>query len=123
MFATSEDEGDEGRAAGFYRNSELPGDVVAEAGGANLGDGQASGGNDQRRSRMGGGFGQHGELLRLVVFSNLANPGIGDDPDTGGLALLKQHGNDLLRGAVAEKLAQSLLVIADTVLFDQRDEV
>ena len=42
-----EDEGDEGGAGFDDVEAELAGDVVAEAGGAHLGDGEAAGGDDE----------------------------------------------------------------------------
>ena len=40
-----------------------------------------------------------------------------------GLALLQEHGDDLLGGAVAEELAEGLLVIANAVLFNEFEEI
>ena len=45
------------------------------------------------------------------------------DIDAGGRAFGQQHGHDLARRAVAEELAQRLLVPGDAVLLDQLDEI
>src|SRR5258707_1147349 len=43
--------------------------------------------------------------------------------DAGGRALRQEHREDLARRSVAEKLAESFLVIANAMALDQRDEI
>jgi len=60
------------------------------------------------------------ESVRAADFVNFA---VQNDLYSRVLALGFEHLHDILRGAVAEKLAERLLVIRDAVLFNQRDEV
>ena len=46
-----------------------------------------------------------------------------DDLYSRGPAFAFEHFQDVLRGTVAEELAERFLVIRDSVFFDQRDEV
>jgi hypothetical protein len=41
----------------------------------------------------------------------------------GGAAFRFQHVSDVFRGAIAEKLAQRLLVVRNAMFFNQRDEI
>jgi len=43
--------------------------------------------------------------------------------DLGLAGFFFEHGNDLLRGAVAEELAEGFFVVLDAMLFDEGDEV
>ena len=45
------------------------------------------------------------------------------DGNARGVTFAKQHVDDLLRGAVTEKLAEGFLVPRDTVLIDQGNEI
>ncbi len=51
------------------------------------------------------------------------NLDVRENPHSGGAALFFQHGDNLLRGAVTEKLSQSFFVICDSVFFHQGNEV
>ena len=65
-------------------------------------------------------IGAHREAVRLLdACCAMADAHL----DAACLALGQQHGHDLPRRAVAEQLAQRLLVPGDAVLFDQGDEV
>ena len=46
-----------------------------------------------------------------------------EDGDVGFGALALEHGDDVVGGAVAEELAEGLLVVGDAVLFDEGDDV
>ena len=119
-----EDEGDEA-GAGFDEGvAEAGGDLVTDAGGAHLGDGEAAGGDDDGLRGEGacGGFDRETGAGRGCGFH-------GEDADAGAevdrrfSALAFEEGDDALGGVVAEELAEGLLVVADVVLFDQRDDV
>ncbi len=59
----------------------------------------------------------------LVAAADLANLCVQEDADARRPALFFQHGDDLSRRTVAKQLAQRLLVIADAMLFDERNEI
>ncbi len=54
---------------------------------------------------------------------NLVNVAVQDNLNPRGPAFGFEHFHDVLRGAVAEKLAERFLVIRNAMLFHQRDEV
>lgn len=117
-----EDEGNEGGAALDDVDAELPGDVVAEAGRAHLGDREATGGEDERLGAPYAACGLddvHRGLVPLYGEDGRAE----HELDTCRGALFREHRDDLLRGAVAEELAEGFLVIGDAVLLDESDEV
>ena len=62
MIGAMEDERDEGGTSGNDIVAKLPGEVVAEGGGAHLRDGEATGGNNQYRSAKFGGAGAKNEF-------------------------------------------------------------
>ena len=47
LIGLGEDEGDQGGAAGYDGEAELPGKIVTKAGRAHLGDGESAGGDDE----------------------------------------------------------------------------
>ncbi len=119
-------EGNEGGSGGDDGDLEVPGDLVADAGGADLGDGEAAGGDD--------------EGLGAEVFGLAVSVGGDDEPGSGvrggddlgaeleldvagGGALALEEGDDVLGGAVAEELAEGLLVPGDAVMLDEGEEV
>ena len=107
--------------------AELSGEIVAEAGGAHFWDGEAAGGDDEggcdEVARRGfeveatGGFRCFGPTADGCDLDAAAGV------DLGFAGLFFEHGDDLLRGAVAEELAESFFVILNAVLFDEGDEV
>ena len=116
-----EDEGNEAGAGFDDGVTELAGEVVAEGGCAHLGDGEAAGGDDE---------GVRADWA-LAGFDEEPVAKVGDGEDAGceldvGVdagALGEQHVEDVVGGAVAEELAEGLLVVGDAVLFYQGDEV
>ncbi len=120
---TGEGQRNERGAAGFDGDAELARDVVAETSGADFGNGEASGGDDESGSRVEGVAGGDGERAAGIVAAHFMNVGGDEDAHLGVLALAHQHVDDLLRGAVAEELAQRLLVPCDAVALDETDEV
>ena len=66
------------------------------------------------------GLGANDEFVRA---SNLLNVAVQNNLHSCGTAFGFEHFHDILRGAVAEKLAERLLVIRNVVFFNQRDEV
>ncbi len=122
-----EDQGDEGGAGLKDGDVELAGEVVAEAGGAELGDGEAAGGDDEGLAAevAGGGFemeagGVGGSGMGAV---DGVNSGGETELGVGGGALALEHGDDPLGGAVAKELAEGLFVEGDVVGADEGDEV
>ena len=89
--------------------AEAAGDVIGEAGRAELGDRQAAGGEDQPRS---GSVRGH-EKRRRGARPRWPAPNAKVDPALR--AFVHQHGDDLLRRAVAEQLAEGLFVPGDAV--------
>ncbi len=91
---------------------ELTRQVIAEPGGAQL-----------RNREPAGGHHQHGRMQLIPTEAddemprprNLANPGSGDHADANPAALFLEHGENLLGRAIAEKLAQGLLVVGNGV--------
>ena len=55
--------------------------------------------------------------------TDLADVLIENDANAGRTALRFEHRNDIACGAIAEELAQGLLVIGDVMPLDQCDEV
>src|SRR5436309_3220600 len=60
---------------------------------------------------------------KAVRVLNTSDSDVGKNPNTGLPALGFEHGHNILRRAVTEKLSESFFVISDAVLFDQSDEV
>ena len=116
-----EDERDEAGAGGNNGMAKLAGEVVTEGGCAHPGDGKAAGSDDERGSGDGTGRG----------FDAKSVVGVGDAQDAGrelnagvGLgAFREQEIEDVVGGAVAEELAEGLLVVGDAVSLDEGDEV
>ena len=102
--------------------AELLREPMAEVGRADLRDRQAAGGDHEPRVPT---------PCRASVSSSKPSPArahlahrAGLAPHhAAGVALGQQHGDDVLGRAVAEQLALVLLVPADAVALDQRDEV
>ena len=72
------------------------------------------------------GFSQEHRTIPLLVFARPSAAAGGDVQKNGKPTVLvigQQHGNDLPRRTIAEKLAQGLFVPGDAVLFDQGDEI
>ncbi len=71
----------------------------------------------------GAGAGLDAESCGSVRACDGVDGGAGEDADACVFALAFEHGDDVLRGAVAEELAEGLLVVRDAVLLDQGDDV
>ena len=120
-----EDERDE-RGAGFDDAvAEAKGDGVADAGGADLRDGEAAGRDDDFLCVQ--GWGRRGwSALRGSGFNKKACAGLRDGCDGGAEVEIdtgcfsEKHVHDLAGGAVAEQLAWRFGVMGDAVLVDER---
>ena len=121
LFCGVEDERDERGAGGDDVEAELVGDLVAEGGGAHLGDGEAAGGDDDGVGVEGAGGGLDAEVRRRCVTEMMRVPRRVWTLACGALAL--EHGDDVVGGAVAEELAEGFFVVGDAVLFDEGDDV
>ena len=115
-----EDERDESGAGWDNLQAELAGEIVAEAGCAHFGDGDAAGGDDEDGGTIFGFAGADGERSVVADFTDV---GIDHDFYIGVAALGFEHGDDLRGGIVAEELAESFFVVGDSVFFDEGDEI
>jgi len=59
---------------------------------------------------------------KLIGFRDFVDPCVKQDFDVGGSAFLLEHGDDVIRRAIAEQLAELFFVVWDAVLFDQFQE-
>src|SRR5579863_2406996 len=100
--------------------AELTGEIVAERCRADFGDGKTAGGDHQGGSVKFGGVRAHHELGGPA---NVADLGLEEDLNSRRATFGFEHVQDVLRRAVAEKLAKSFFVIWDAVLFHQGDEI
>jgi hypothetical protein len=98
----------------------LASEVVSLRGGTDFGNGEAARSDDQDWGAKLGGIGADDELGSMLDFLDF---GVQEDLDASVAALDFEHIGDVLRGAIAEKLAERFLVVRDAVFFDQRDEV
>jgi hypothetical protein len=114
------DEGRQRRPALTYRESKLPGYVIAESCRPHLRNRESSGGDDYD-GRVVVGFSGGDDIFGSPP--NLTGPHVQENRNTGGMTLLLEHGGDVARGTIAEQLAESLLMIGNTMLFDQREKV
>ena len=112
---------DQCRARRDDLEAELARDVIGEACRAELGDRRAARRQDQRGGGEVAVTGGNEEARPVVADAGdgVAEAGI----DVRRVALIDQHRDDLPGRAVAEALAERLLVVDDAVLVDQRDEV
>ncbi|MNC25560.1 hypothetical protein D3C75_736500 [compost metagenome] len=94
--------------------AELAGDLVAEAAGAEGRDRQAAGGDHQRLADDLAGAG--GQPVAIVAALDLLDGGIQADLGAGFAALDQQQLEDVAGLAVAEQLAELLLVVGHVVL-------
>jgi len=68
-------------------------------------------------------FGVRGVRDELSGSADLTNFRIQKDGHVGVVAFGLEHAENVAGGAVAEKLAESFLVVGDAVLFDEGDEI
>jgi len=115
-----EKQGDKTGFCGPDLVTELASDVVAEACSAHFRDGESAGGDDEDGSAKFCVAGRDNEFGGARDFLDAT---VAEDADAGFAALEFEHGEDVLRGAVAEELAELLFVVANAVLFDERDEI
>jgi hypothetical protein len=99
---------------------ELPREIVAERRGTNFWDGKPSRRYYQHRSAK---FVRAGSRREFDGVLNFVDFRVQKDLDAGIAALRLQHIRDVLRGAVAKKLAESFLVVGNAMLFHEGDEV
>src|SRR3546814_10473570 len=86
-----------------------------------LGDRGAAGRHHQRLTLDGAAAGRKMETLAALL--DLRDRRLRHQGDSGGRAVGEQHVDDLLRGAVAEELAERLLVPGDAGRVDPRAEI
>jgi hypothetical protein len=98
----------------------LTGKIVTEGSGAQFGDGEASGGDNQGRSSEFCTSSFYDESPGMVDFEDLFTE---EDLHASVAAIGSQQADDILRGAIAEKLPQRFFVIGDAVLLDDCDEI
>ncbi len=101
--------------------AELPGHLVAKAGGAQGRNRQAAGGNHQRLAAQlaEGGL----QLIAAVEFADLLDRGVQVQAHAGLDALVEQHAEDVAGFVIAEQLAEFFLVVRHAVLGHQADEI
>ncbi len=99
---------------------ELSREIVAERRGTNFGNGKPASRYYQRWSAKFVRAGSRREFGGVLNFLYLC---VQKDLDAGIAALRLQHFRDVLRGAVAEKLAESFLVVGNVMLFHEGDKV
>lgn len=104
----------------LHFQSKLPGYLVSERRGSNFGDREASGCDDQGRRAKLLVFREDDKFRCPLDFSRRSA-----DKDLHSMrtAFLLQHRGDVVGGTVAKKLAKSLFVVANTMFFDQGDEI
>ena len=100
---------------------ELLGQLIAEAGGAHLGDRLAAGGDDQRTARVISPVDRR-TTKPVSAFSTALDFGAEFEFGAGLAHLAGQQVDDLHRRAVAEQLAEGLFVKGDAVGSHQLDE-
>ena len=109
------------RGPGFADlHPELAGDVIPQRGRAYFWNRKSACRYDQDWGMKFAGLGANDEFVRA---SNLLNVAVQNNLHSCGPAFGFEQFHDILRGAVAEKLAERLLVIGNVVFFNQRDEV
>ena len=121
-FVAAEDERDE-RGPWFNDSqTELTRKVICEGRSAELGDGEAAGGDNERgggKFRCGAAYAKTSGGIALDL--NVAR--VQDDFHAGVLALGKEHVEDGAGGVVAKELAKSFLVPGNAVAIDQLEEM
>ncbi len=120
MVGAIEDEGNERRARGEDFVTELKRKVVTEGSGADLGDREAPGGDDENRSAKFVGIGAEHEFGGTDHFGNAR---VGKNLHVRGVAFGFEKVGYVGSRIVAEELAESFLVVGDVVAFDESDEI
>jgi len=115
-----ERERDEGGARGDDVQPELAGEIVAERSGADFGNGQAAGGDDEHRRSKLGGRSVDDEFGGAADFADL---GIQKNLNGSSAALFFEQADDFGSGAIAKELAELFFVIRDAVLFDEGEKI
>ena len=110
------------RRAGLdHLEPEAAGEIIGEAGRAELGDGRAAGRDHQ--SRRGRAMLPIVDAELAVGMIHVADRVAQMQRHAAGRAFIEQHRHDLAGRAVAEELPQSLFVPGDAVALDEREEV
>jgi hypothetical protein len=99
---------------------ELPSEIVTKNGCTDFGDGKAAGGHNEDGCAKFVGICSHREFSAAF---DLLDFGVQKYLDAGISAFGLKHIGDVVRAAVAEKLAEGFLVIRNAMLFDERDEI
>jgi len=100
--------------------AELCGNAIGEVGCAHLWDGEAAGSNDERLRAVVCCCGLNDKAIGMANRCDLL---IEEDANAGGAAFCFEHGDDVASGAVAEELAEGLLVIGNAMPLDECDEI
>ena len=120
-FFTGEEKRDQGWAGFDDSQAELAGEVVAECGCSEFGDGKAAGGDDEGfRLKLALGAVEVESCCSALDFEAV---GVIDVLDFAGFTFGQEHFQDGLGGVVAEELAEGFFVEGDVVFLDQFDEV
>jgi hypothetical protein len=117
---SAENKGHQAGPGGDDVQAELTREIVAESRGADFGDGEPSGGDDQCWGVEFGRFRTNDELRGSL---HLMDSAIEEDLHAGGSAFRLEHPGDILRGTIAEELAQRFFVVRDAMLLDESDEI
>ena len=100
--------------------AELAGDVISQRSRSKFWDRKSARGHDQDWRMKFAGLRANDEFVRAANFLNVA---VQNNLYSRGAAFGFEHFHNILRGTVAEKLAERFLVIRNAVFFNQRDEV
>lgn len=115
-----EEKRDKSRAWGNDVDAELASEIVAECSGTHFRNGKAAGGNDEDSRGEVGRVAMNDEFRGTLDFSDV---GIEENLNGNGAGFRFEEVGDVGGGAVAEELAEGFLVIGDTMLFDESDEI
>ena len=114
-----EGQGHQAGARFHHFQSELVGDPIGKTAGAHLRDRGAAGRDDERCRGVGIAIRGDGECVVFFFDPRHCRRRL----DVDAACFRQQHVDNLLGGAVAEKLAVIAFLIGDTVALDQGDEV
>lgn len=118
--AGMEEQRDQSRASRDDVDAELPSEVVAQGRGSQFRNRKAAGGNDNDGRGKVAGLATNDEFRGALDFADIA---IEKNLDGSGAGFRFKEIGDVGSGAVAEELAEGLLVIGDAMLFNEGDEI
>ena len=123
MIRTRERERNERRTAGLDGNRKPAGNVVAEPGGAHLWNRKAAGGDNERGSLEDVVGSDDSKGSGRIVAADLGDSSGEKDAHASIGTFAHEQIDNLLRGAVAEELAERFLVIRDAVPLNEPDKI